>query len=48
MMTQRLNNNIRYNIMAMKTLRKETKLPQIWKEFVEYHVSDDFYKVSHS
>uniref|UniRef100_A0A7S0RC11 Prolyl 4-hydroxylase alpha subunit Fe(2+) 2OG dioxygenase domain-containing protein n=1 Tax=Pyramimonas obovata TaxID=1411642 RepID=A0A7S0RC11_9CHLO len=40
----KMNNNVRYNIMAMKTLRRETKLPQIWKEFVEYHVSDAFYQ----
>ena len=47
MIHQKMNNNVRYNIMAMKTLKKETKIPQIWKDFVEYHVSDAFYQVNH-
>mmetsp|Transcript_46249 Transcript_46249/g.77105 ORF Transcript_46249/g.77105 Transcript_46249/m.77105 type:complete len:306 (+) Transcript_46249:190-1107(+) len=42
--TAKMNNNVRYNIMATKTLQPKTKIPTIWKEFVQYHVSADFYK----
>ena len=45
---QKMNNNVRYNIMATKTLHPKTKIPTIWKEFVQYHVSADFYKVRHA
>eukprot|EP00240_Pyramimonas_obovata_P015268 CAMPEP_0118934548 /NCGR_PEP_ID=MMETSP1169-20130426/13888_1 /TAXON_ID=36882 /ORGANISM="Pyramimonas obovata, Strain CCMP722" /LENGTH=296 /DNA_ID=CAMNT_0006877467 /DNA_START=307 /DNA_END=1197 /DNA_ORIENTATION=- len=36
--------NYRYDVRAQQTLGKESKVPPLWREFIKYHVSAEFYK----